>query len=134
MGLPRWCSGKDSPCQFRRPPFDPWVGKTPWRRQWQLTPVFLPGESHGQRRLEGHSRWGHKELDMTERLTLFTFSGSKRLASCATPNCLYYQTLRCAGNMPTYLSPTLDSVPLGIKANISASCSPKTKNTAIHFV
>ena len=32
---------------------DPWVGKIPWRRKWQSTPVFLPGESHGQRSLEG---------------------------------------------------------------------------------
>ena len=37
-----------------------------WRRAWQPTPVFLPGESHGQRSLEGYSPWGHKELDMTE--------------------------------------------------------------------
>ena len=36
---------------------------------WVPTPVFLPGESHGQRRLAGYSPWGHKELDMTERLT-----------------------------------------------------------------
>ena len=37
--------------------FDPWVGKIPWRRAWQHTPVFLPGESHGQRSLEGSSPW-----------------------------------------------------------------------------
>ena len=42
----------------------------PWRRKWQPTPVFLPGESHGQRRLGGYSPWGHKESDMTEGLTL----------------------------------------------------------------
>ena len=35
--------------------FDPWVSKIPWRRKWQPTPVFLPGESHGQRRLEGYT-------------------------------------------------------------------------------
>ena len=46
------------------------VRKNPWRRQWQPTPVFLPGESHGQRNLAGYSPWGHKELDMTEQLTL----------------------------------------------------------------
>ena len=39
---------------------DPWVRKTPWRRKWQPTPVFLPGESHGQRHLLGYSPWGHK--------------------------------------------------------------------------
>ena len=40
-----------------------------WRREWQPTPVSLPGESHGQRSLVGYSPWGHKELDTTERLT-----------------------------------------------------------------
>ena len=42
----------------------------PCREKWQHTPVFLPGESHGQRSLAGYSPWGHKELDMTERLAL----------------------------------------------------------------
>ena len=57
MGLPQWLSGKESTCQCRRHGFDPWVGKIPW----QPTPVFLPGESHGQRILAGYSPWGHKE-------------------------------------------------------------------------
>ena len=46
--------------------FDPWVGKIPWRRAWQPSPVFLPGKSHGQRCLTGYSPWGRKELDTTE--------------------------------------------------------------------
>ena len=54
--------------QCRRPVFDSWFGKIPWRRKWQPTPVFLPGESHGQRSLVGCSTWGCKESDMTERL------------------------------------------------------------------
>ena len=41
-------------------------GKIPWRRKLQHTPVFLPGESHGQRSLAGYSPWGHKESDMSE--------------------------------------------------------------------
>ena len=53
--------------------FDSWVGKIPWRRKWQPTPVFLPGEFLGQRSLVGHSPWGRKGLDTTVRLT-FTFS------------------------------------------------------------
>ena len=48
--------------------FNPWVGKIPWRRKWQPTSVFLPGESHGERSLVGHSPRGHKELDTTEQL------------------------------------------------------------------
>ena len=43
---------KNPPAMHRRG-FYPWVGKIPWRRKWQPTPVFLPGESHGQRSLEG---------------------------------------------------------------------------------
>ena len=39
------------PSAIRRPRFDPWVGKIPWRKKWQSTPVFLSGESHGQRSL-----------------------------------------------------------------------------------
>ena len=46
--------------------FHSWVGKSPWRRARQPTPVFLPGEFHGQRSLGGYSPWGCKELDMTE--------------------------------------------------------------------
>ena len=55
------------------PRFDPWVMKIPWRRKWLPTPVFLPGEFHGQRHLVGYSPWGHKQLVMTEQLTLLFF-------------------------------------------------------------
>ena len=43
-----------------------WFGKIPWSRKWQPTPVFLPGESCGQRSLAGYSPWGHTESGMTE--------------------------------------------------------------------
>ena len=66
MGFPGGASGKEPACQWRRHMFDPWVGKISWRREWQPTPVFLPGESHGQRTLVGYSPWGHKKLDMIE--------------------------------------------------------------------
>ena len=55
-------------CWCRRHKFNPWVRKTPWRRKWQPTPVFLPEKSHGQRSLVGYSPWGCKELDMTEHI------------------------------------------------------------------
>ena len=54
--------------QWRRPRFNPWVGKIPWRRKWQPPPVFLPGKSHGPRSLIDSSPWGHKESDTTEWL------------------------------------------------------------------
>ena len=50
-----------------RPEFDPWMGKIPWRREWPPTPVFLPGEFHGQRSLVGYSPWGCRESNMTEQ-------------------------------------------------------------------
>ena len=68
-GFPGGACGKESACQCRRHKrqrFDPWVRKIPWRRAWQLTAVFLPRESHGQRSLAGYSPWGHKELVNTE--------------------------------------------------------------------
>ena len=64
LGLSRWLSGKESTCQCTRR-----VGKIPWRRKWHPTPVFLPGEFHGQRSLAGYSPWSCKESDTTEQLT-----------------------------------------------------------------
>ena len=75
-GFPGGASGKELACQCRRLKrywFDPWVRKIPWRRAWQPTPLFLRGESHGQRSLVGYSPWGHKVPNTTEWLTLFTF-------------------------------------------------------------
>ena len=67
-------------CQCRRYGFNPWVGKIPWRRKWQPTPVFLPEKSHGGRSLAGYSPWGHKESDMTERLSAHIW------LNCLSPN------------------------------------------------
>ena len=81
--------GKEPGCQCRRHKrcgFDVWVGKIPWRRAWQRTPVFLLRKSHGQRRLVGYSPWGRKELDATERLmhadTQVILSHSISLSKC----------------------------------------------------
>ena len=52
---------------------DPWVGKIPWRRKWQPSPVLLPGKSHGWRSLVGYSPWGCKEVDTSERLHFLSF-------------------------------------------------------------
>jgi len=49
--------------------FHPWVRKIPWKREWQPTPLLLPGKFHGQRSPAGYSPWGCKELDRTERLS-----------------------------------------------------------------
>jgi len=74
--LPRWLSGKESACQHRRcrrPGFDPSVGKMSWRRKWQPTPIFLPGESHGWRSLGGATVHRVAELDMTEQLNMLIY-------------------------------------------------------------
>jgi len=57
-GFPGGAIGKEPSCQNRRHKrcrFNPWVGKSPWRRTQQPTPVSWPGESHGQRSLGGYS-------------------------------------------------------------------------------
>ena len=71
--------------------FNPWVGKIPWRRKWQPTPVFLPGNSHGQRSLAGYSPWGHKTVrhDLVTKQQhlptspvipdIFFFSGTRKI-------------------------------------------------------
>ena len=64
IGIPRGFGGKESTCQcmaHMHCVFSSWVGKP--------TPVLLPGESQGQRRLGGYSSWGHKESDTTEQLS-----------------------------------------------------------------
>ena len=76
-GIPWWLRQNRICLQCRRHRFDPWVGKYPWRRKWQPTPLFLPGESLGQRSLTGYSPWGPKESAMTEQLKLSLFTGKQ---------------------------------------------------------
>ena len=71
-GFPGGANGKELAHQCKRQKrhgFDPWVRKIPWRRSWQPTPVFLPGESHGQGSLTSYSPWSCKESDTTEACT-----------------------------------------------------------------
>ena len=72
--------------------FDPWIGKIPWRRDLQPTPAFLPGKSHGQRSLVGHSPGGCKGLDTTERLT------------CSLP---FFSRIVSASTLHRYVTPLL---------------------------
>ena len=75
----------------KRPGFDPWVGKIPWRRKWQPTPVFLPGKSHGQRSLMGCSPYCHTGYQ-TWLKQLSTYDPLSRegrtvwMPNCLTPN------------------------------------------------
>ena len=79
--VPGGTSHKEPACQFRRQErhrFSSWVGKIPWRRAWQPIPVFLPGESYGQRSLAGYSPGGHKSWTWLKQLSMpaCTVSGS----------------------------------------------------------
>ena len=79
MGFPGDTGGKEPACQCRRYNtcrFDPWVGKMPWRREWQPTPGFLPGKSYGQRSLAGYSPWNHKCMSYIANYISVQFSHS----------------------------------------------------------
>ena len=85
LGCPGGARGKEPACRCRRCKrlrFDPWVGKTPWRRKWQPTPVFLPGECHGQRSLAGYSPWGRKEPDTLKQLSTQASSVQFKTPGC----------------------------------------------------
>ena len=70
LPFPGDSDSKEICLQCRRPGLNPRVRKIPWKREWLPTPVFLPGEFHGQRSLVGYSHWGCRESDTTEQLTL----------------------------------------------------------------
>ena len=73
QSFPGGPSGKEAACQCKRCKrhgFSFWVERIPWRRNWQPTPVLLPGKFHGQRNLVGYSPWGHKESDTTEHMDM----------------------------------------------------------------
>ena len=69
-GLPCGSDGKESACNAGDQGLIPWLGRSAGKENGNPTPVFLPGEFHGQRNLVGYSPWGHKELDTMEQLTL----------------------------------------------------------------
>ena len=78
--------------QCRRPGSDPWVRKIPWKRKWQPTLVFLPGEFHGQRSLVGYNPWDLKESNTTKLLNHFS-----RVRLCATPQTAAHQAAPSLG-------------------------------------
>ena len=75
LGFPWWLNGKELTYQCRNRGLDPWIGKIPWRREWQPTLVFLPGKFHGQKSLLGYSPRGHKRVghDLATRQQVYIF-------------------------------------------------------------
>ena len=99
----------------KNPPalWETWVRKIPWRREGLSTPVFLPGEFHGQRSLAGYSPWDHKESGrfshfhfpvwptFTLSLSNFhTFTSLSDLSICSPSLGSYHRPLRCSQHMP----------------------------------
>ena len=90
-----------------RPGFNSWVGKIPWRREWQPTPVLLPGESHGQRNLVGYSPQDSKDADMTES-TCHTHTHTQIIFSISLAAAAAAKSLQLC---PTLWDPTDGSPP-----------------------
>ena len=78
---------KESACNAGDGGFDPWVRKIPWRRDWQPTPVFLPGESHGRRSLVGYGPWGRRVGHDLATRTARTLHPSPERRPCVSPKC-----------------------------------------------
>ena len=114
VGVPRWFSRQRIRLRCRRHRrcrLDLWVGKIPWRRKWQPTPVFLTEKSHGQRNPAGYSPWGRKKSDTTERLsstvpslnpgtTLLSQSTQQVKSRIRTESCLYISKMLCLLLLP----------------------------------
>ena len=116
--------------------FDPWVRKIPWRRKWLSSSVFLPGEFQGQRSLVGYRSWGHKDLDMTEQLSLslghlsvlFGEIAILLLFSCQVmPDSVTTWTIAHQASLPLIISwslPQFMSIELVVPFNSIILCSP----------
>ena len=91
-GLPWWLRQSRICLQCRRPSFDPWVRKIPWRGEWLPTPVLLPGESHEQRSLAGYSLWGFQRVKKNWVANTFTFLLSGHLTSNSLINRSYHNS------------------------------------------
>ena len=78
----------------KRPRFDPWVWKIPWRRKWQPTPVLLPRESQGRGSLMGCRLWGRTESDTLKQLSSSSSSSSSSSRGSAVKNLLAMQEIQ----------------------------------------
>ena len=99
----QWVMNPSAMQENRRCGFNLWVGKIPWRRAWQPTPVFLLGESLGQRSLVGYSPWGCKESDTTEQLNntsnqISFLKMTKKLVLLSILNIPLFYQLSCLHN------------------------------------
>ena len=108
--LEQWLSGKEATCQCRsrRHMFNPWAWKISWRRKWQLTPVFLPEKSYGQRSLAVTVHGVNKESDTTEQLIKHThFFGMDWLSLFGQQCFLVEKTFRKKNHLAKIIKPYL---------------------------
>ena len=97
---------REPACQcprHKRCRFNPWVGKIPWRRAWQPTPVFLPGKSHGQRILASYSPQGCNESDTTEETQHAQREFSITMSRDCNPGCSGCGLLRSLAPSPSVI-------------------------------
>ena len=92
-------AGEESDLQGRRFRLDPYVGKSPWRRKWQPTPVFLPGKCHRERSLTGYSSCSHKRVrqDLVTKTTVKMHLHAAHIFKtilCGSDNIKYNQTFK----------------------------------------
>ena len=86
MDFPGGSSSKESACNAGHLGLIPGLGRFPWRRAWQPTPVFLAGKSHGQRSLVGYSPWGHKRIRRDLAIKHYLLPGVKTFPVSSTLN------------------------------------------------
>ena len=104
-----------------------WAWEDPWRRKWQPTPVFLPGEFNGQRSLGGYSPWGHPELDMTEQLIhTYTHRHHREITEMVRygwkKNCKDLLIARKFGGQNLWVKDRLDSRVMAVIGRVCPTC------------
>ena len=96
-GLPSWCSGKEPEFAYwhRRCRFNSLIGKIPWRKKWQSTPVFLPGKSCGQRGLVGYVPWVSKRQTRLSTHTHARWANYSKSQNRVMLFCSHFDRLMC---------------------------------------
>ena len=129
--LPWWLRGLSVCPQCGRPGFDPRVGKIPWRKKWQLTPVLLPGESHGRKSLAGYSPRGRKQSDTTEPLHLLTYAPITALQPLIPPALFWFECWSEESVLETFLFGFLHSIHLDPFVDLSGEIC--IISTSVHY-
>ena len=111
-GLPSRRYGKESACpcrRYKRLKLDTWDRRIPWRRKWQSTLAFLPGELHGQRSLVGYSPWGLRQLDMTEHVSARVYTHTHTHTHIHTHVLIYWTNIWMNHSKPITIANLLSS-------------------------